>query len=405
MTDIHNIHTRRAGILDLIFHRERGSISSPLYKTSITDIKVNQLPRFSEQPNIYSDYDNGFYWCFIRSALKGDLVGVGWSSNRNTRVRQSSVCVFQFDTCRPLDEGDDVSASSPYINEISKKYSVLKDMIITDTADLHFRNQTPLLIVGNFNNKRRSAAILTSFHCDYVHPAYEWRIDDPIFCCASQMKSENYVLGCLNGFYICKDLRLSKKYHLEDDVIAADFNNDGNLLFISRNQTGIQLCDLRENTDRPRRSKKLCIREPALDDSSFVANRMKLLSDQITLIVSDKIGHLSKIDLRMKKSVFQYTDYKSFQYNRPLNIDEDLDLFCAVGNDNYCRIWSLSSGKLHWSDKIPPANYRGEPLTAHACILSTERRWFVAIIQNDTVTPIVPDEVEMISFQPESALR
>ncbi|GBO10073.1 hypothetical protein AVEN_31987-1 [Araneus ventricosus] len=411
MSNKYNIHIGRAGILNLISQREQGVLLNQLYKNNVTNVKVNQLPKFSERPTIYTDADDGFYWRFLRNGSRGDLIGVGWDCNGAIRRRHSSVCVFQFLTHSTLSEktrhnlvGKDASIDTlPFINEISKNYNILPDLLITDTADLSFRNQKPLLIVGTFKSGG-NAAILTSYHCEYVHQEYEWRVDDHIFCCASEINSENFVLGCTLGFYTSKNLKLSKKYCLEENVIAVEFNDDGNLLFISGHKNGIQLFDMRENLERFRSNSPPYIKEPALNDSSLIANRMKLLTDQVTLIVSGKTGYISKIDLRMRKPVFQYSEHRTFQSCRPLNIDEDLDLLCAVGNDNCCRIWSLSSGKLHWTNKIAATNYRGGPLTAHACIVSSERRWFIAVIQNDTVTPIVPDEAEMVAFQPESAV-
>ncbi|GBM87950.1 hypothetical protein AVEN_88331-1, partial [Araneus ventricosus] len=97
-----------------------------------------------------------------------------------------------------------------------------------------------------------------------------------------------------------------------------------------------------------------------------------------------QLAVLLQIDLRMRKPVFQYSEHRYHHYSRHLNIDEDLDLLCALGHDNYCRIWSLSSGKLRWAHKIAPTKYRGETKQAHACIVSSERRWFIAVAQNDT---------------------
>ncbi|CAL1294765.1 unnamed protein product [Larinioides sclopetarius] len=403
MTNNYNIHIGRAGILNLISQREQGVLLNPLYKNRVTNVKVNQLPRFSERPTIYTDTDDGFYWRFLRNGSRGDLVGVGWDCLEAISRRHSTVCVFQFLTHSTLSEKNISIDTLPFINEISKNYNILPDLLITDTADLSYKNQKPLLIVGTLKTGG-NAAILTSYHCAVQDGDHEWKVDEHIFCCASEGNSENFVLGCTLGLYVCKNLILSKKYRLEDNVIAAEFNDDGNLLFISGHQSGIQLCDMREKLEKLCRKSSPYIKEPALDDSSLVASRMKLLSDQVTLIVSDKTGYISKIDLRMRKPVFQYPEHSSFHYIRPLNIDEDLDLLCAVGNDNCCRIWSLSSGKLHWSNKIAATNYRGGPLTAHACIVGSERRWFIAVIQNDTVTPIVPDESEMVAFQPDNAL-
>ncbi|GBN51059.1 hypothetical protein AVEN_248937-1 [Araneus ventricosus] len=392
MTDKYNIRTVRAGILNLISQRERGFLLNAHYKTNVTNIKVNQLPKYFDRPTVCTDVDDGFSFNFLRSGTRGDLIGVGEYGNTGS---PNSVCVFQYTTPHNSVGQDASIVTLPFINRVSAYFS-FADLSVSDTADFSYRDPKLLLVVGK-GLAREGVAVLTHYDCDYGLQKHTWRVDGKIFCCASEIHSENFVLGCRRGFYVCKSLKLSKKHHLQDYVLAAEFNNDGNLFLISDLANGIQLCDMRENIERSLRNSLPFIKEPVLSDPSFCATRMKLLSDQVTLIVSDKTGHISKVDLRMRKPVFQYSEHRSTHYFRPLNVDEYLDLLCAVGDDDYCRIWSLSSGKLHWDHKIPPTKYGGKP--PHACIVNSERRWFIAVVQNETLTPLFPGEAAMVKFR------
>ncbi|GBO08017.1 hypothetical protein AVEN_186881-1, partial [Araneus ventricosus] len=290
MTDKYNIQTGRAGILNLISQRERGFLLNSQYKSNVTKVKVNQLPKCSDLPTVYSDVDDGFFFHFLRRSTRGDLVGAGEYHFGTTRGRDL-VCVFEFSTHNSM--GKDASiATFPFSKGISAKY-VFANMFIRDIADLSYRNQKMLLIVGNLNF-RKCAALLSPINCDYIHQGHTWRMDGQILCCAGDINSENFVLGCTYGFYVCKSLKLSKKYHLQDSIIAAEFNNDGNLFLISDLTNGIQLCDMRENIESSLRNSLPYIKEPAVSDPSFCAMRMKLLSDQVTLIASSETGHISK---------------------------------------------------------------------------------------------------------------
>ncbi|GBN94113.1 hypothetical protein AVEN_188408-1 [Araneus ventricosus] len=287
MTDKYNIQTGRAGILNLISQRERGFLFNSQYKSNVTKVKVNQLPKFSDLPTVYSDVDDGYFFNFLRSGTRGNLFGVGEYHFRTTTDR-GLVCVFEFTTHNSV--GKDASIITSFSKRYFTEYCFV-NMPISDIADLSYRNQKMLLIVGNLNF-RKCAALLSPIACDYVHQGLSWKMDDQVFCCAGDINSENFVLGCTYGFYVCKSFKLSKKYHLQDSIIAAEFNNDGNLFFISDLTNGIQLCDMRENIESSLRNSLPYIKEPAVSDPSFCAMRMKLLSDQVTLIASSKTGHI-----------------------------------------------------------------------------------------------------------------
>ncbi|GFX82813.1 DDB1-and CUL4-associated factor 4-like protein 1 [Trichonephila clavipes] len=160
---------------------------------------------------------------------------------------------------------------------------------------------------------------------------------------------------------------------------------------------GIEICDTRDvprNCNLSiRRSYSAFEKEPALRDSSLIVNKMKLLSDQVTLIATDIEGEMRMVDLRMRRPVLTYSGHVGFKYPRPLCLDESLDLLCATGKDNYVRIWSLSSGHLLWADRIYGQTLPSEnslETIIHCCIIPSPRRWFIAVIENQKVIPIVP---------------
>ncbi|PRD33960.1 UNVERIFIED_CONTAM: DDB1- and CUL4-associated factor 4-like protein 1 [Trichonephila clavipes] len=395
MAEKYDIHLGKAGILSKIALRQQGSIRNPTYKHDITNIKLNQLPKLSEH---MSFRDNLFYCQSFRTGPDGCVIGV-WQFSRSSHSRTrhySSIYVidFVYNTASTVYENYPL----PFVSQLQMKCSLRENMMVTDTFDVQYRGRTPLLFVGNYY-RGGSAAMLTFFNCegDEYHD-FEWRISSYILCCSSNSHSGRFAVGCEGGYHLGVDYRLSKKYHLPDNVLALEFNDDGNLLFVGSDKQGIEICDVRDIPrkcpSRIRRSSSAFDKEPALRDSSLIFNKMKLLSDQVTLIATDIEGEMRMLDLRMRRPVLTYSGHVGFKYPRPLCLDESLDLLCAAGKDNYTRIWSLSSGHLHWADKIygqiPPAEDSEETIT-HCCIIPSTRRWFIAVIENQTVIPIVPD--------------
>ncbi|GFQ98150.1 DDB1-and CUL4-associated factor 4-like protein 1 [Trichonephila clavata] len=400
MAEKYDIHLGKAGILNKIALREQGLIRNPIYKHDITNIKINQLPKLSEH---MSFRDNLFYCQSFRTGPEGCVIGV-WQFCRGSHSRTrhySSIYVIEFvySTACTVYPNNPL----PFVSQLQMKCSLRENMMVTDTFDVQYRGKTPLLFVGNYY-RGGSAAMLTFFNCegDEYHDL-EWRISSYILCCSSNNHSGRFAVGCEGGYHLGADYRLSKKYHLPDNVLALEFNDDGNLLFVSSDEQGIEICDIRDVPrkcpSRIRRSSTAFDKEPALRDSSLIVNKMKLLSDQVTLIATDIEGDMSMLDLRMRRPVLTYPEHVGFKYPRPLCLDESLDLLCAAGKDNYTRIWSLSSGHLHWADKIygqiPPPEDPQETIT-HCCIIPSPRRWFIAVIENQTVIPIVPDADNII---------
>ncbi|GFS54699.1 DDB1-and CUL4-associated factor 4-like protein 1 [Nephila pilipes] len=395
MAEKYDIHLGKAGILNKIALREQGLIRNSLFKHDISNIKVNKLPKLAEHESFCDDL---FYCQSFRTGPDGCVIGV-WRFYRRSQARTrhySSIYVIEFvynTTCTVYPNNP-----PPYVNQLVTKCSLRENMMVTDTSDAYYRGSTPLLFVGNYY-RGGSAAMLTFFNCegDDYHDL-EWRISSYILCCSSNRHSGRFAVGCEGGYHLGNDFRLSKKYHLPDNVLALEFNDDGNLLFVSSDRQGIEICDIRDVPSkcpsRVRRSSTAFAKEQALSNSSLISNRMKLLSDQVTLIATDVEGDISKIDLRMRRSVFTYSEHVGFTNSRPLCLDESLDLLCAAGKDNYTRIWSLSSGHLHWANKIcgqtPPVDDSRDTIT-HCCIIPSPRRWFIAVIEDETVIPIVPD--------------
>lgn len=91
------------------------------------------------------------------------------------------------------------------------------------------------------------------------------------------------------------------------------------------------------------------------------------------------------MDLRMKRPVFQYPGYSNKQERRPLSVDDGLDLLCATGDDNVSRIWSLQSGDL--LKTIYP--FDEKRTNSHACLIASQRRWFLAVVQANILTPVL----------------
>ncbi|GFX33224.1 DDB1-and CUL4-associated factor 4-like protein 1 [Trichonephila clavipes] len=85
-----------------------------------------------------------------------------------------------------------------------------------------------------------------------------------------------------------------------------EFNDDGNLLFVGRDEHGIEICDIRDVSRKCnlsiRSSSSAFEKEPALRDSSLIVNKMKLLSDQVTLIATGIEGEMRMSRLSQGRS-------------------------------------------------------------------------------------------------------
>ncbi|GIY78038.1 hypothetical protein CDAR_232571 [Caerostris darwini] len=348
MGDSLNTKLGNKGILNVLTLRERGLITNLSYKQDVMSIKMHNHPNLS-QPT-YSKNDGCSQ--FFRISADGCVVGVKQTCNspihemlhRQQRNRNYNILLgFKFiynKSCKTTK-----SQPLPYISRLQVQYKIFESLRIADSADMIFNNDRPLLYVGN-HHINHGAAILSFINCVHPNRICEWKIESYINCCASNIYSNQFVVGCENGVYFCKNLKLSSKSTITSNVASVEFNKDGNSLFASSKDQGVKLFDIRENVEKNifNMINLDCSNDKILTNSITYATRMKLLSDQVSLVVSDSNQHMSKIDLRMLRCVFHYPDHVGFEDHKPLCFDEDLDLISAVGNDNYARLWSMHSG-------------------------------------------------------------
>ncbi|GFY32649.1 DDB1-and CUL4-associated factor 4-like protein 1 [Trichonephila clavipes] len=390
----------KGGILNKIALNQLGLLRNFLFQQNIIKLRINQLPTPGihtisyELPTLdihTSSRHDLIYWESYRSGPEGSVIGLQQVRDPRSQIGSfSSVHVFDFEynittTVSP-------NTPPPLINKLKVKSNLEGNMWVNDSSDMLHHWKKPLLIVGKYPDKRNSVVKLAFLNCEGSdnEKVIEWVTASCLSCCSSNTYSGRFAVGGNGCFYLGVNYRLSSKYRLPDNVLALEFNDDGNLLFVGSDERGIEICDTR---DVLRNCNSAVEKEPALRDSSLIVNKMKLLSDQVTLIATDIEGEMRMVDLRMRRPVLTYSGHVGFKYPRPLCLDESLDLLCAAGKDHNIRIWSLSSGHLFSENRIYdqtlPSENSLETIT-HSCIITSTRRWFIAVIENQKVIPIVP---------------
>ncbi|GFY41187.1 DDB1-and CUL4-associated factor 4-like protein 1 [Trichonephila inaurata madagascariensis] len=389
-------HFGKGGILNNIALRELGMIRNSTFHEKITKIRIDQLPELGIHT---TSKDVWVYRQSYRTGPEGCIIGLRQyrkphcETMHSTGILAVNLEYNMESTVRPKS-----NTPLPLISTFKIEAILPKNISVTDSCDLLYDGRTPILYVGNYNNGE-SAVGLTFFNCEGSDNDLEWKVGSHTFCCSSNIHSGRFAIGCKGSIYLgVVDFTRRKKYNIPGNVLALDFNNDGNLIFTGSDEQGIEVIDIRDFTKEiPLHIRKSSSgksssarKKDPLFRESLIVNKMKLLSDQVTLITTDIEGVMRKLDLRMRRSVLTYSEHVGFEYPRTLCLDESLDLLCAAGKDNYIRIWSLSSGHLHWADKIESPVQPAEETVTHCCIISSQRRWFISVIENDKLIPLVP---------------
>lgn len=107
----------------------------------------------------------------------------------------------------------------------------------------------------------------------------------------------------------------------------------------------------------------------------------------IYIFFSNTIDYISlylhfQVDLRTRKSVFQYPNHHSLYKKLTFNLDESSDILCAPGEDNITRLWSVKEGKLLHSLPLPNRDHCGQINTYFE---ADGRKMYVHILLGETI--------------------
>ncbi|XP_015909793.1 uncharacterized protein [Parasteatoda tepidariorum] len=385
-------------VLKLISLREQGLIRNKIYKENIVSSQLKHEP---QEPQSIEDMFKIYHFEYVRADTDGNLIGVSLYNSRllltNLRPKAISRIYVMHFTYNPSCVKGPKNRNS-LISSFKTKKTLRECLIITDTTDVHIGGKNPILFAGN--SYREGMAGLTYFNCEGKNLDYEWRVQGEAFCCTSCNFTQQFALGCEDGYYLFNTIRMDEKRVLIDEnVLSLQFSNDGNFLLLSTDKKGVSICDIREHACYRRYCAikqeygTSCRKRYTIQTTSNHVREMKLLNDQTSLICVNHAGCLEKADIRMMKTVFQYQGHQEHMYRRSICLNEELDLICAPGKDKIVRIWSLSSGKLNYEKKVFDRTYcllNNEP--PHCCFVSNQRRWFLSVIQDNVLVPVVPND-------------
>lgn len=362
-------------ILKLISDHEYGRFKGLSYESHVTKLKVSQLKRSAEEFEIDSDIS---FCKFLKPSDAGCMIGV-WQRNMDPASKHSSVyqLKFVYNQKYCCDEYE----SCPIISDLSCNGPFFKRMDVTDSCEKNMRDKSLLLYVGNtvVSGGRIVLNITDNSSDSSMRGLSEmiWRSPKNIWSCASNAFSEQFVAGTEKGCFIFDMFNFAEMEIYRGNVLAVEFSKNGNLLYCGLDKNELILYDLRENAWQTLGSQCNHL-------GLHGVNEIKLLSDEKTMIICTTDGKLWKMDWRMKRPIFQYPDSANKGDRRPLSMDEGLDLMCATGEDNCSRIWSLRSGEL--LKTIYPFHQRAN---SHACLIAEQRRWFIAVVQANILTPVL----------------
>ncbi|GFV81210.1 DDB1-and CUL4-associated factor 4 [Trichonephila clavipes] len=207
-----------------------------------------------------------------------------------------------------------------------------------NVADLceGFSHPLCLLYVGNDWISGHGTARLTwrrHVSDDVTEISRHFYVNSSVWCCASNKFTDKFALGVENGVYVNSPMAHLYTKHLKGQTHAVCFNKMGYLIFAGVNSGKLAIIDTRDQ--EPVTKYKL---------HNHCINDVSVLSDENFVICAGVGDYLSKIDLRMQRSVVDYIGEMRSHAKVPFSFNESHNLLCSTGCDNVTRLWSLGGG-------------------------------------------------------------
>ncbi|KFM77136.1 hypothetical protein X975_03883, partial [Stegodyphus mimosarum] len=287
-------NTYGKNVTDLLFQREYGTESLPL-KYEIAKLRTQQLTYISYVP---SQDVVGKECGFLEVSNTGYPIGVFYEdvAFRYSVRRYSAIHQFTIQYSSPCGGGR--NKPYPLVRKIKWRESPLEHMEVTDVKVVDLKNQTICLFCGNSVKYSGIVATVILDKSTDKESSYEWRCKKNVWCCCYNSFLNRFAVGCDGGYHCFGISHFGNLRKMTCNVTSMGFNNNGNILYCGTDKCGVAAHDLREN-----------LHQNSTVVSSENAKEMQLLSDDVSLVVSGTNGKLLKIDTRMKKTVFQYSEH------------------------------------------------------------------------------------------------
>ncbi|GFT66670.1 DDB1-and CUL4-associated factor 4 [Nephila pilipes] len=199
-----------------------------------------------------------------------------------------------------------------------------------------FSHPLCLLYVGNDWISGTGTARLTwrrHVSDDVTEISRHFYVNSAVWSCASNKFTDQFALGVENGIYVNSPIAHLYVKYIKGQTHSVCFNKMGDLIFAGVNNGKLAVIDTRNRAP---------VLKYKLQDYSI--HDISLLSNENYLICAGVNGYLSKIDLRMQRSVVDYLGEMRSTVKIPISINESHNLLCSTGCDNVTRLWSLGGG-------------------------------------------------------------
>lgn len=305
-------------MLDCQKNFQNGCIETSDYESTVLSLRLKNLRL--EQEYTYPSGNEELNIRYLKKGLKS-LYGL-WVSRSN-----DSFC-YAF--------GDFKNSSVPPELE-AHKYEITYLPAQITVADLceGFSHPLCLLYVGNDWVTGHGTARLTwrrHISDDVTEISRHFYVNSAVWCCASNKFTDKFALGVENGVYVNSPMAHLYK-HLKGQTHAVCFNKMGYLIFAGVNSGRLAIIDTRDQ--EPVSRYKL---------NDYCISDVSVLSNENYLICAGGGDYLSKIDLRIQRSVVDYIGEMRSTVKIPFSFNESHNLLCSTGSDNVTRLWSLGGG-------------------------------------------------------------
>lgn len=285
-----NIYKNK-NVINVITNHQYGLQPDLSYQSDVIKLKVRQLRRSLDEFEIDPDLS---YCKILRNADNGCLIGV-WQKNMDPASRHSYTYHMKFEYNEPLSNyKEDISC--PIVSNLSCLGPYFKRMDVTDACERTVGEHSYLLYVGNtavsggrvvlnINNNESNS--------EDCFPEVVWHLPKCLWSCASSSQGL-YAAGTENSFIIFNHTcDLVNELNLHTNVLALDFNKDGNLLYCGTKDR-LFICDTRQNVGTNEG------RHQCISVSQNGTKEIKVLSDENTVIVTETNGTLWKVRVIIK---------------------------------------------------------------------------------------------------------
>ncbi|XP_054716692.1 uncharacterized protein LOC129226117 [Uloborus diversus] len=349
-------------------YREYGMTLRDNFNTQVLRLKLRQLKLVNSSRLDLSDYVS----CYLVKGFKRDLVGA-WTYHEYSATLLKSVS-FQYS--KLISKTDQIvpSVSDAFCSDIV----TLPSFKVFDLCGLSSGDQDYILYVANSYSRHKNIAQLAPIDVnewgdqpDDVVRRFEHQ--EILWSCTWNSFRRRFAIGADRCFYLHDYESFSKKSEIpKGQPHSLDFDGKGDLLYCGLHMGELVCFDLRAEDSIP------CLKVPLCKNISFI----KLLSDERTVITSGFNSVLLNVDLRSKKTVFQYPNHYTLFKKLSFSLNESLDILCSPGEDNITRLWTLSDGKLLHSLPLPYKDWCGQ---INSLFEADGRRMFIHVLLGDAI--------------------